>query len=97
MQAKHSETKPVTTPHPDSMKQRSPLRNGPKSDAPLPTTRRERVSFQGLGIANGKGKKAVTTSIDPLKVEQMKNDRRRKSMDIMRKSAQSSQIRQILE
>lgn len=94
---KHSETKPVTTPHPDSMKQRSPLRNGPKSDAPLPTTRRERVSFQGLGIANGKGKKAVTTSIDPLKVEQMKNDRRRKSMDIMRKSAQSSQIRQILE
>jgi len=105
--AKPSEqTKPVTTPYLNSTKQnniprrffsRSPIRNRPEHDAPLPATRHERASFQGLGIVNGKGKKPSTTSFDPLKVEQMKYDRRRKSMDIMRKSAQTSQIRQMLE
>jgi len=68
------------------------------SKPPLFNGRRERSSFQGLGVVNRKGKKPHDANfVDPAKVEQMKNDRRRKSMNVMRKSAQSTQIRQMLE
>lgn len=58
----------------------------------------QRTSFQGLSIIEGKDNK--TSSIDPVdqeKVDKMKQERRRRSIQIMRNSAQSTQIRDMLE
>ena len=73
-----------------------------KKKDPVPKTnarvvRQQRTSFQGLGVV-GKDRKDNATSgnIDRNKAEMKKIERRRQSIDIMRKSAQSDQIRHIL-
>jgi hypothetical protein len=58
----------------------------------------QRTSFQGLSIIEGKDTKTSSMdSVDKEKVDKMKKERRRRSIQIMRNSAQSTQIRDMLE
>lgn len=82
----------------------SPLRQSKASRQSLSPKRTDskrvqRTSFQGLSIIEGKDS-AVKTLNDPVdqeKVDKMKEERRRRSIQIMRNSAQSIQIRGMLE
>lgn len=60
--------------------------------------RQQKMDFQGPGIIDRKQNQNETTvvHVDEFKINKMKEERRRKSIQIMRNSAQSSQIRSML-
>mmetsp|Transcript_26315 Transcript_26315/g.38767 ORF Transcript_26315/g.38767 Transcript_26315/m.38767 type:complete len:461 (-) Transcript_26315:506-1888(-) len=61
------------------------------------SSRIDRPSFQGLSIIEGRSNRSSSSGVAVEAIAKMKLERRKKSIDVLRHSAQSAQIREMIE